>query len=90
MSAARFEHVQACVKCDGMGEVMGVAMRIYCSSCEGIGFFGLGDSAALPAGQMALAAEVRRLSCLLSAGRPAGGVYVENERGAGRGSYAGD
>lgn len=90
MSAARFEHVQACVKCGGMGEVMGVAMRIYCSSCEGIGFFGLGGSSALPAGQMALAAEVRRLAELLAIKRSAAGVYVENERGAGRGSYAGD
>lgn len=86
----QFESIKPCGHCGGSGHVMGVAMRIYCSSCEGIGFFGLGDSAALPAGQMALAAEVRRLSGLLSAGRVVGGVYVENERGAGRGSYAGD
>lgn len=90
MNAAKFEHVQQCGKCRGSGEVTGAAMRIYCNSCEGVGFFGLGDSAGLPAGQMALAKEVRRLSGLLSAGRAVGGVYVENERGAGRGSYAGD
>lgn len=90
MDLSKFGHVRPCSTCRGEGHVQGAAMRIYCSKCEGVGFFGLGDSSALPAGQLALAAEVRRLSGLLSAGRVVGGVYVENERGAGRGSYAGD
>ena len=90
MNAAKFEHVQQCGKCRGSGEVAGVAMRIYCSSCEGVGFFGLGDSAALPAGQMALAAEVRRLTELLAIKHSAAGVHVENEKGAGGSNYVGD
>lgn len=90
MNLSKFSHVRPCSTCRGQGHVQGAAMRIYCSSCEGVGFFGLGDSAGLPAGQMALAAEVRRLAELLAIKRSVVGVHVENEKGAGGSNYVGD